>query len=301
MKTLKDTQLIKVLYFTLILSLSIPEFIYAQDSEISPPVASKVKDGIYMHKSGNANITISSGEDGLLIVDTGLTNRAVKSDSLIRAGFKKPIKFILNTHYHFDHVQGNNVFAKEGAVIISSVKTREGMMKEWKVTGIPDVSFPVIPPFTKEFLPEVCFNDSIEIYFNNEVIKFIHFPGGHSIGDAIVFFTESNVIHMGDLFLTEAFPPVSDIKIYVNVLEHVIKICDENTIVIPGHGNISDRQGLISYKEMISEAAKRILSLKSEGKTFEEVLALNPLDGLIEKTWIPESLFIYCIYNKPRF
>jgi glyoxylase-like metal-dependent hydrolase (beta-lactamase superfamily II) len=175
------------------------------------------------------------------------------------------------------------------------------MMQEWKAPEIPDTSFPVIPPFSKEFLPEICFNDSIEIYFNNEVIKFIHYPGGHSDGDAIVFFTESNVIHMGDLFLTEAFPPVSDIEIYVKVLDQVIETCDENTIVIPGHGNISDKQGLISYKEMISEAAKRVLSLKSEGKTFEEILVLNPLVDLIEKSWIPESLFIYCIYNKPKF
>jgi cyclase len=301
MKKSNDRLILFILYFILILSFNLPEFVYAQDSEIKPPVASKVKDGIYIHKSGNGNITISSGDDGLLIIDTGVTNMAAKSDSLIRAGFKKPIKFILNTHYHFDHVQGNNIFAKGGAVIISSVKTREGMMQEWKLTGIPGVNFPVIPPFPKEYLPKVCFNDSIEIFFNNELIKFIHFPGGHSGGDAIVFFTESNVIHMGDLFLPGTFPPVSDIEIYVKVLEQIIATCNENTIVIPGHGNISDKQGLISYKILISEASKRILSLKAEGKTFEEVLALNPLAGLIEKSWIPESLFIYCMYNKDKF
>lgn len=300
MKKSKEAVIIYILYFTLILSFSLPEFIYAQNSEIKPPVASKVKDGIYVHKSGNANLTISSGEDGLLIVDTGMTNRATKSDSLIRAGFKKPIKYILNTHSHFDHVQGNDVFAKGGAIIISSVKTREGMMQEWKAPEIPGASFPVIPPFPKEFLPEICFNDSIEIYFNNEVIKFIHFPGGHSDGDAIVFFTESNVIHMGDLFLTGAFPPVTDIETYIKVLEHVIEACDEKTIVIPGHGNISDKKELITYKELISTAAKRVLILKSEGKSFEEILAAKPITDLLENSWIPESVFIYCIYYKPK-
>ena len=300
MKKSKEEVIIYVLFFTLILSFSLPEFIYAQDSEIKPPVASKVKDGIYVHKSGNANITISSGDDGLLIIDTGVTNRVAKSDSLIRDGFKKPIKYILNTHSHFDHVQGNNVFAKDGAIIISAEKTRKGMMQEWKAPEIPEAGFPVIPPFPKEFLPEICFNDSIQIYFNNDVIKFIHFPGGHSDGDAIVFFTESNVIHMGDLFLTKAFPPVSDIEIYVKVLQHVIETCDENTIVIPGHGNISDKQGLISYMEIISEAAKRVLNLKSEGKSFEEILAAKPITDLLENSWIPESVFIYCIYYKPK-
>lgn len=300
MEKSKEAVIIYILYFTLILSFSLPEFIYAQDSEIKPPVASKVKDGIYVHKSGNANLTISGGEDGLLIIDTGMTNRVAKSDSLIRAGFKKPIKYILNTHSHFDHVQGNNVFAKGGAIIISSVKTRENMMKEWKVPEIPGAGFPVIPPFPKEFLPEICFNDSIEIYFNSEVIKFIHFPGGHSDGDAIVFFTESNVIHMGDLFLTGAFPPVTDIETYIKVLEHVIETCDEKTIVIPGHGNISDKKELITYKELISTAAKRVLNLKSEGKSFEEILAAKPITDLLENSWIPESVFIYCIYYKPK-
>ena len=300
MRKSKEAVIIYILYFTLILSFSLPEFIFAQDSEIKPPVASKVKDGIYVHKSGNDNLTISGGEDGLLIIDTGMTNRATKSDSLIRAGFKKPIKYILNTHSHFDHVQGNNVFAKGGAIIISSVKTREGMMQEWKVPEIPEASFPVIPPFPKEFLPEICFNDSIEIYFNNEVIKFIHFPGGHSDGDAIVFFTESNVIHMGDLFLTGAFPPVTDIETYIKVLEHVIETCDEKTIVISGHGNISDKKELITYKELISTAAKRVLNLKSEGKSFEEILAAKPITDLLENSWIPESVFIFCIYYKPK-
>lgn len=136
--------------------------------------------------------------------------------------------------------------------------------------------------------------------FNNEVIKFIHVPGGHSDGDAIVFFTKSNVIHMGDLFLTGAFPPVTDIKIYINVLEHIIETCDEKTIIIPGHGNVSDKNGLISYKELISTAAKRVLSLKSEGRSFEEILAAKPITDLLENSWIPESLFIYCIYYKPK-
>jgi glyoxylase-like metal-dependent hydrolase (beta-lactamase superfamily II) len=301
MKKSNEALIIYILNVTLILSICSPEFIYAQDSEIKPPIASKVKDGIYVHKSGNTNITISSGDDGLLIVDTGVTNRAAKSDSLIRSGFKKPIKYILNTHYHFDHVQGNNVFARDGAVIISSEKTRENMLKEWKAPEIPDVNFPIIPPFSKEFLPEICFNDSIKLYFNNEVIKLIHLPGGHSDGDVIVFFTKSNVIHMGDLFLTEAFPPVTDIEIYVKVLENIIKTCDEKTIVISGHGNISDKKGLISYKELISTAAKRVLNLKSEGKSFEEILAAKPITDLLENSWIPESLFIYCIYYKPKF
>lgn len=174
------------------------------------------------------------------------------------------------------------------------------MMQEWRIPEIPGAIFPVIPPFPKEFLPEICFNDSIEIYFNDEIIKFIHFPGGHSDGDAVVFFTESNVIQMGDLFLTEAFPPVSDIEIYVKVLERVIETCDEETIVIPGHGNISDKNGLISYKKLISKAAERVLNLKSKGMSFEDVLAAKPLVPLLENSWVPESLFIYCIYYKPK-
>jgi len=124
--------------------------------------------------------------------------------------FTNHVKYVVNTHYHFDHVGGNALLSNGGAFIVAHKNTRMGMMKEWKVPEIPeipDLRFPVIPPFSEEYLPDLCFNDSINIHINDELIRCIHIPGGHSDGDIVVEFKGANVIHTGDLFLKNIFPP----------------------------------------------------------------------------------------------
>ena len=147
--------------------------------EISPSVAEKITKGIYVHDCWGGNITISSGKDGLLIIDTGYPQRAVYTDSIIRAAFGKPVRYILNTHLHYDHVSGNHLLAKDGAVILAHQNTRKRMLEEWKVPEFAGIKFPVIPPFKDDYLPKLCFSDSITIYFsdsitiyfNDEIIK----------------------------------------------------------------------------------------------------------------------------------
>ena len=276
--------------------------LYSQEAEIPESAAVKVADGLYVHDQWGSNITISSGKDGLLIIDTGSPGSAEYSDSTIRAGFHKPVKYVVNTHYHFDHVGGNLLFSNGGAVIVAHKNARMRMMKEWKVPEIPeipDLRYPVIPPFPEESLPDLCFNDSIDIHINDELVRCIHIPGGHSDCDVVVEFKDANVIHAGDLFLTIYFPPIEGTaEGYLAAVEQIIGMCDENTIVIPGHGPISDRKGLEEYYEIISVASNRINSLKSEGKSLKEILDSNPLAG----EWVGESyglkeLFIYCVYN----
>lgn len=276
--------------------------LYSQEIEIPESAAVKVADGLYVHERRGCNITINSGKDGLLIIDTGYTGSAEYSDSTIRAGFHKPVKYVVNTHYHFDHVGGNALFSKGGALIVAHKNARIRMMKEWKVPEIPeipDLRYPVIPPFPEESLPDLCFNDSIDIHINDELVRCIHIPGGHSDCDVVVEFKDANVIHAGDLFLTKYFPPIEGTaEGYLAAVEQIIGMCDENTIVIPGHGPISDKKGLEEYHEIISVASNRINSLKSEGKSLKEVLDSNPLEG----EWMGEyyglkELFIYCVYN----
>jgi glyoxylase-like metal-dependent hydrolase (beta-lactamase superfamily II) len=276
--------------------------LYSQEAEIPESVAVKVADGLYVHTERGANITICSGKDGLLIIDTGYPGRAEYSDSIIRAGFQKSVKYVVNTHYHFDHVGGNRQLSTGGAVIVAHRNTRMRMMKEWKVAEIPelpDLRYPVIPPYSEEYLPDLCFNDSIDIHINDKLVRCIHLPVGHSDCDVVVEFKDENVIHAGDLFLTVYFPPIEGaVEGYLAAVEQIIGMCDENTIVIPGHGLISDRKGLKEYYELISVASNRINALKSEGKSLKEILDSNPLEfkGMGESYGLKE-LFIYCVYN----
>jgi glyoxylase-like metal-dependent hydrolase (beta-lactamase superfamily II) len=290
------------IFFALTLILGSYTCTYAQVQEIPESVAIKITDGIYVHERNGANITISSGKDGLLIIDTGYRNSAAYSDSIIRAEFQKPVKYVLNTHLHFDHVGGNDLFSRGGAVIVAHENTRKRMMKEWRpleINELPNLRIPIIPPYPDEYLPDLCFYDSIHIHFNDQHIRCVHIPGGHSDGDVVIQFRDENVIQTGDLFLSNAFPPIEGTtKGYLAAVEQIIGMCDENTIVIPGHGHVSDRNGLINYHELISNASKRINSLKAEGKDLTEVLESNPFEDLLEgESKAFQELFIYCVYN----
>ena len=176
------------------------------------------------------------------------------------------------------------------------------MMKECRpleINELPNLSIPVIPPYPEAYLPDLCFHDSIHIYLNDQHIRCIHIPGGHSDGDVVIQFIDENVIHTGDLFLSNAFPPIEGTtKGYLAGVEQIIGMCDENTIVIPGHGPVSDRNGLIKYHELISNASSRIKSLKAEGKDLKEVLESNPFEDLLQgENKAFQELFIYCVYN----
>lgn len=274
--------------------------LYSQETEIPASVAKKVVEGIYVHNCWGANLTILSGEDGLLIVDTGYPAKAAFTDSIIHATFGKPVRYIVNTHYNYDHVGANHMFAKRGAVLVAHEKIRPRLKTEWNVPEIAGLKYPVIPPFPEEFLPDISFNDSITIYMNSEVISCRHMPEAHSDCDVVIHFKKANVIQTGDLFLSNSFPPLEyPIESYLAAVDEIINSCDEQTIVIPGHGPVSDRKGLLAYRKRLSKGAQRIRKLKSEGKTLDEVIAADPLQGLLEgKHYVPDPVFIYCVYNE---
>jgi len=275
--------------------------LYSQQADINESAVVKVADGIYVHEKRGANITLCSGKDGLLIIDTGYPVSAAFSDSTIKAEFQKPIKYVINTHYHPDHVGGNHLLSDGGAVIVAHRNTRGRMMKVWKrpaIPELPDMKPSEIPPYKEEYLPDLCFNDSIDIHINDELIHCVHIPG-HSEGDVVVEFKNANVIHTGDLFLTDRFPPIEfSSEGYLAAIERIIKMCDANTIVIPGHGSISDINGLKEYYEMIFVASNRIKSLQSEGKSLKEIFDSDPLRDIeLGESYGLKEFFIYCVYN----
>ena len=139
--------------------------------------------------------------------------------------------------------------AEDGAVIVANENTRKHMLSGWKVPEFQGVKYSPVPPYSVEFLPEICFRDSLNIFFNNDIVKAIHYPNAHSDCDVIFYFQNANVIHAGDLFESNGFPILDvwyggTIDGYINALDDILDICDENTIIIPGHGAPSNRQGM---------------------------------------------------------
>ena len=264
----------------------------------------KVAEKIYVLNDYGCNIAVMVGHEGLLIIDTGYGEDALKMDSVIKTISNLPVKYVLNTHFHFDHLGGNKKLSEGGAVIVAHENTRQRMLLEWNIPEIAGIKYPIIPPYPVEYLPKICFQDSLIIYLNNEIIQCIHFSNSHSDGDVIYYFQKANVIHTGDLFLSNGFPVVDcycggTTDGYIRAVDNILKICDERTVIIPGHGAISNRQGLQDYRYMLAESRTRIASLIKEGKTVDEVIGADPTKDLFKggESWLPPKLFVFTVYQ----
>lgn len=218
------------------------------------------------HFSGG-NIAVHVGGDGVVMIDTKMEALSDKIKAEIeRIGGDNP-RYILNTHLHGDHTGGNAVFAEHGTILAqTNVRTR-------LVENKPEKVWPVI-----------TFDQSLSIHFNGEEIKAIHMPHGHTDGDAIVYFTDSNVIHMGDHLFAGRFPYVDlgnggSVQGLMSNVEIVLENVPPDAAIIPGHGPLSDRQGLQAYYTMLQETTERVTAKMEDGASLEQIKAV----GLPEK------------------
>jgi cyclase len=244
-----------------------------------------VRDNIYMLEGINGfaggNIGVSVGDDGILIVDDQFSEMNEK----IRAALSKlksgQPNFVLNTHWHGDHTGGNNNFSTQ-ATIIAHDNVRKRVMQEQ--TNI----FSTTPARPKEAWPVITFDESLTIHFNDETIKLLHLPNGHTDGDSIVYFTKSNVLHMGDHYFAGMFPFI-DINSGGNVLnfaanvKKTIESVPNDAMIIPGHGHLSNKQELIIYYEMLQDSIKFVQLQKEKGMLLEEILKHGLPEDL--KSW----------------
>lgn len=233
---------------------------------------------VYMLEGAGGNIGVSVGKDGVLIVDDQFAPLADR----IRAAFKGlgsgNLEFVLNTHWHGDHTGGNEVFGPD-APIIAHTNVRKRLATRQEMRGR------VFEPRPAEALPVITFDQSLSIHFNGEEIKAVHFPRGHTDGDTVVFFTGSNVVHMGDDFFSGRFPFV-DLDSGGNVeglIENIGKVITDlppDVKIIPGHGRLSGIEELKRYHRMLKETSRLVREGIGAGKTLEELQQ----EGLSE-TW----------------
>ena len=239
--------------------------------------ASKVRGNIWMLNGAGGNIGVSVGPDGILIVDDKFAPLAEK----IRAALKEvgggQLKFILNTHWHGDHTGANPVFGPE-APIIAHTNVRQRLATEQRRGER------VTPPMDPKGWPVITFDESVSVHFNGEEIKVIHFPHGHTDGDSVIFFTGSNVAHLGDDFFSGRFPFVDldsggDVE---GLAENIAEVIDElpaDVAIIPGHGPLSTLDDLKTYHGMLVEMMNLVRGKMEAGKTLEQIKA----EGLPEK------------------
>ncbi len=234
---------------------------------------SKVSGSIYMLQAdpGSGNIGASVGPDGVLIVDDQFAPLADKIRTALKEAGGGPLKFILNTHWHFDHVGGNKVFGPE-APIIAHTNVRKRLTTEQKAMGR------TFPPEPKEAWPVITFDNSLSVHFNGEEIKVFHMFPGHTDGDSVVYFTGSKVIHMGDQYIANGFPFIDwesggDVEGFIKNVETVLAQLPPDTKVIPGHGSLSTVDDLKAYHRMLVSTTDFVRKRAAEGKSLDAIKA----------------------------
>jgi len=272
----------------------------AQDQPVEY-VTTALSPTVTMIKGRGGNVAVSAGEDGVFIIDDQLQPLTDQLLASIRTVSDQPIRFVINTHYHGDHVGGNETIGKGGAVIIAHDNIRVRMSQDEFNNFMGDTT----PAWPKDALPVVTFNDRVTLHLNGESVQVIHVPHGHTDGDSIVFFPESNVLHMGDIYFNGLYPYIDldgggSVQGMIDAVELGMSLSNAETRVIPGHGPVSDLGGLTAYHAFLVAARENVQALIDQGMNLQQAVDANPTapwDEELGKIWItPEQLTIF-IYN----
>ena len=267
----------------------------------------KVSEGVYMLEGAGGNIGLSVGDDGAFIIDDQFAPLTPKIRAAVAAVTKKPIRFVINTHWHGDHVGGNENMAMAGAVIVA----HDNVRKRMSVGQFMEIMQKQIPRAPAKALPIVTFTQDITFYLNGDEIHVTYAGPAHTDGDAVIGFKKANVVHMGDCLMTVSYPFVDlssggNFDGFIAVADRVLAMADDNTKIIPGHGVVTDKAGLKAWRDMLATIRDRVKKLVDAGKTVDEVKAAKPTaewDDKWGKEFIkPDQLveFVYVALKPPK-
>jgi glyoxylase-like metal-dependent hydrolase (beta-lactamase superfamily II) len=277
----------------------------AQDEDLSKVQinVTKVAGNVYMLEGdGAGNIAASVGEDGIVIIDDQYAPLADRIQAALKGITDKPVRFVINTHYHGDHTGGNEYFQKQ-APIIAHDNVRKRLETGGGAGNGGAIHFDH-KPSPKEALPILTFDHDVTVHLNGEDIRALYFPAGHTDGDAIVFFPKSNVVHMGDDFVTYGFPFIDveaggSIDGMIDATEKVIVQLPADVKVIPGHGPVSTLEDVKTYTAMLKATRDVVQKALKEGKTLDQMKQAKLLDPWKKYSgdFVNEDAFLETLYN----
>jgi cyclase len=257
------------LYPTLLFALVATSIFGQRDFSKVEVKATKVAGTVYMITGAGGNIGVSAGADGLVMIDDQFAPLAPKIEAALKSIVDQPLRFLINTHYHGDHVGGNEHFGAK-TTIVAHENVRKRLASGGKVWGND------VPPAPKTALPIVTFNDSLTLHLNGEDVRAVHMPHGHTDGDAVIWFTQSNVVHMGDNFFNGNFPVVDldnggSIQGMIDNIGKVLAVVPADAKIIPGHGPLSDKAGLTKFRDVLVATRAAVAKAAAAGKTVEQM------------------------------
>ncbi len=245
----------------------------------------KVTEQIYMLKGPGGNIGVLIGAEGTLMIDNQFAPLANKINGAIKTLSPGEIKFAINTHVHGDHSGGNENFHNMGAVLVAHDRVRERMMKEQLNVRTNRTT----PPRDKAAWPLVTFADKINFHLNGEDVILHHFDKGHTDGDVIVQFKNANVVHTGDAFVRYGYPYIDlsnggSVNGFINTLDKILALIDDNTKVIPGHGELATKADVKKVRDGVADIRDQVAAALKKGTKIENIASLGITDKY-EKEW----------------
>jgi cyclase len=261
----------------------------------------KLADTVYMMTGAGGNLGVSAGEDGVFLIDSQFAPLTPKIQEAIAKLSAKPVRFLLNTHWHFDHTGGNENLGKAGAVIVAQENVRKRLSKEGLIAFF-GMKTKAEPPVA---LPVITFTRDLSFQLNGEEIRAFYVPRAHTDGDTIVHFAKSDVVHMGDTFFNKMYPFIDtssggSVAGVLAAVDRALKMVGDKTKIIPGHGPLGNKADLKAYRGMLAAVSGRVASQVKQGKKMEEVVASKPTaqyDEVWGKGFLAPAKFVEMLYG----
>jgi glyoxylase-like metal-dependent hydrolase (beta-lactamase superfamily II) len=290
------------------LSLTLSAAVSAQMQDINKVQiqSARLAPNLYLLQGDGGNIAALSGPDGVLMVDDefGLLAEKIR-DTLQRLGSRLPVRFVINTHYHFDHTDGNLAFGQAGAIIIATDQVHARLASGGLITNGGAIHNEM-QPAGPAALPTITYSQELAVHADGETVRIHHYPNAHTDGDSVVFFVNAKVVHMGDIYVRYGFPFIDtngggNVRGMIAACEDVIRASGPDTQVIPGHGAIATVTDLSEYSNMLKDTSARVAKALAAGKSLaqmkqEKLLGAwsarySPANALIDTDAFTESLY----------
>lgn len=267
---------------TIIILLSVLSVIsvFGQDFANVEITSEQVRDNIHVLFGRGGNIGVLAGEDGFVLVDDQFAPLSYKIRTALSRIGPGEVTFTINTHYHYDHADGNKAFGPAGAWIVAHENTRKRLMQENRL-GADSENLHIQEKYPDDALPKLTFENAMNLHLNGQTVHIFHLENAHTDTDAIIYFQEANVMHTGDVFVRYGIPFIDDrnggsVKGMIAANSKLIELCDDETIIIPGHGQPAKKQDVIDFRDMLQDIWDQVAAAVKAGKSVEEILENDP-------------------------
>jgi cyclase len=258
--------------------------IAAQDFSKVEIRTEQVAPGVHTLFGAGGNIGVSTGPDGTFIIDDQYAPMTPKIQAALAKLSKDPPRFVLNTHWHFDHTGGNENFGKAGSLIVAHDNVRVRMSSDQFIEAM-QTKIPASPAVA---LPVVTFDASTTFHINGDAIRAVHVPNAHTDGDSLVHFTKANVIHMGDTYFSNGYPFVDlssggSLEGLLAAHSKALAMGNDSTRYIPGHGPVTSKAELAAYRAMVADVVARVRAGIAAKRSVDQIIASKPTAALDAK------------------